>query len=113
MTEVPIVEERVVEEQLPQPQQTGVFVIHQGGTHSQVGTVQSHRILSMAADNPELTSSDLPLDARRTLTGEKNVHQGPSPIHETPSTRNLETNPQPITNTQGVTTNPQLTTPLT
>jgi hypothetical protein len=46
---------------------SGKYVAHQGGTHSQVGSVQSHRILSNMADKPNLTSKDLDREARIAL----------------------------------------------
>jgi hypothetical protein len=51
----------------PPVEETGKFVVHQGGTHSQVGSVQSHRIMSQMADRPGGTTADLDRDARNAL----------------------------------------------
>jgi hypothetical protein len=45
----------------------GKFVTHQGGTHSTVGSVQSHRIISRMADRPGLGADALDKDARIAL----------------------------------------------
>jgi hypothetical protein len=45
----------------------GKYVTHQGGTHSTVGSVQSHRIISRMADRPDLGSAALDEDARIAL----------------------------------------------
>jgi hypothetical protein len=48
----------------PPIEEAGKYVVHQGGTHSQVGTVQAHRIISKMADKPRGTSADLDNEAR-------------------------------------------------
>jgi hypothetical protein len=45
----------------------GKFVTHQGGTHSTVGSVQSHRIISRMADRPDMGEAALDNDARIAL----------------------------------------------
>jgi hypothetical protein len=45
----------------------GKYVTHQGGTHSTVGSVQSHRIISRMADNPTGGMNALDEDARIAL----------------------------------------------
>lgn len=71
----------------PEAKDLGKYVVHQGGTHSQVGSVQSHRIISKMADYPGITSGDLDRDARNALgdvpqgyyfdRGSQNVNQEP------------------------------------
>jgi len=51
----------------PPVEEAGKYVVHQGGTHSQVGSVQSHRVISQVIDRPSMTTADLDKESKIAL----------------------------------------------